>query len=113
MRWFKPLLLALPFAIAAALNVLMWLFSHDPWRGLLVTRYAFLFAMPWARLLGELPIPNPHSHVLQVLLGYALVLYIPAALYGLGLWIILRIIQGWLDLFRQSQKNPPGDQTHG
>ena len=105
MRWLKPLLLALPFAFAAALNYLLWAADHYHWRGrLIVTHYAFLFGTPWARLLGELPIPNPRSHFLQLLLGYSLVLWIPAALYCACVWIILRIVQGWLDLFRLSQK---------
>jgi len=105
MRWLKPLLLALPFALAAALNVLLWASDHYHWRILLITHYAFLFGTPWGHLLGELPIPNPRSHFLQLLLGYSLVLWVPAALYCACLWIALRIALGWVDLFRQRKND--------
>jgi len=111
MRVLKPLLLALPFAFAAGLNYLMWAADRYHWRGrLIVTHYVFLFGTLWARLLGELPIPNPRSHFLQLVLGYALVLWIPAALYCACLWMLLRIAQGWIDLFQRSKKDGSADQ---
>ena len=106
-RWHKRLLLAFPFAVAGALNVLMWTSDRYHWPGLRMTYYAFLFAMPWARLLGEIWLPNPRSHILQLLLGYVMVLWIPAALYYFCLWIIVRVIQGWVALFAKRQDNEP------
>lgn len=102
MRWLKAPLLALPFAMAATLNILMWAYDYHRWPGAYVFRYVFLFALPWARLLGEMPIPNPRSHILQVLLGYGLALWIPATLYCVCVWIVLRIVQGWINLFHLS-----------
>jgi hypothetical protein len=107
MRWAKRILLPIPFVMAAVLNCLMWASDHYRWQGQHAWRYAFLFAMPWARLLGEIWVPSPRSHVFQVLLAYALVLWIPAALYCGCLWIVLRVVQGWVSLIRQAKDHTP------
>jgi hypothetical protein len=107
MRWAKRILLPIPFVIAAALNFAMWASDHYHWQGQHVWRYGFLFGLPWARVLGEIWVPNPRSHALQVLLGYALVLWIPAALYCGCLWIVLRVVQGWHALLHQAKDRTP------
>jgi hypothetical protein len=105
MRWHKAVLLACPFFIAAALNVLMVASDHYHWRTAAVARYSFLFGVPWARVLGEIPMPNPESHALQVILGYGIVLWIPAALYSLCLWILYRSVHSWIRLFQADKKS--------
>jgi hypothetical protein len=112
MRWAKRILLPIPFVIAAALNVAMWASDRYHWHGQHVWRYAFLFGMPWARLLGEIWVPNPRSHVLQVFLGYALVLWIPAAFYSGCVWIVLRIVQGWVTLVAKSKERIPPSSSN-
>jgi hypothetical protein len=104
-RWLKARLLAFPFAIAGALNLLMWVSDRYHWHGALVSHYAFFFGLPWARLLGEIWVPNPRSHFLQALLGYALVFWIPAALYCGCVWIVLRVIQGWITLLHAGDRH--------
>jgi hypothetical protein len=83
----KRLLLALPFGIAAVLNV--FLLGVDRQHGQHVAGYCFLFFAPWAWLLDHSWFGAVHNRWLNELLGYTLLLWIPAALYSSCIWLIL------------------------
>ncbi len=50
----------------------------------------FLFGTPWAWLLDRGWVPDYHHHSMQLLFGYAIILWIPALLYSGCLWLLLR-----------------------
>jgi hypothetical protein len=86
MSWTKRLLLALPFAIAAVLTVL--LLGVDRQHGQHVAGYCFLFGTPWAWLLDRGWFGHVRSRWGTALELYSLVLWIPAALYSSCIWLI-------------------------
>jgi len=90
MAWFRRMLLALPFAIAAALNVLMLNADRLHLRREHVAGLGFLFGTPWVWLLDRGWAPDYHHHRMQLLFGYAIILWIPALLYSSCLWFLLR-----------------------
>jgi hypothetical protein len=105
MVWLKRFLIALPFAIAAVLNVLviatdrlhLYLYRQH------VVGYGFLFATPWAWLLDHPSwFRNVHNRPLMALLGYTFFLWIPAALYSGCLWLLFFIFR-----FRRSADSNP------
>ena len=84
MAWLRRILLAVPFATAGVLNVLMLYADRLHLRSQLVAGYCFLFGAPWAWLLDRGWVhPDYHHHRTQLLLGYAIVLWIPALLYSI------------------------------
>ena len=87
MAWTKRLLLALPFAIAAALNVLSLAADRLHLRREHVAGYGFLFFTPWAWLLDHGWLPHVHSRWMMALVGYLVILWIPAALYSCCIWL--------------------------
>jgi hypothetical protein len=89
MRWLKRLLLAAPFAVAALLNILLLGVDRFHLRREHVAGYCFLFGAPWAWLLDWGWLPHSHSGWLRILFGYALILWIPAALYFACVWLLL------------------------
>jgi hypothetical protein len=96
MTTLKRLLLCLPFAIAVFLNVLMLLADGLQLPHEQVVGYGFAFAAPWNWLLDFLFSSRTlgRGHLWQrELEGYAIFLWIPAALYSLSLWIVLRIFR--------------------
>jgi hypothetical protein len=98
MVWTKRFFLALPFAIAAVLNVLMIAADRLHWhREQHIAGYGFLFATPWAWLidfiwfgfLDHIWRGNVHSNWITALMGYVAILWIPAALYSTCLWLLI------------------------
>jgi hypothetical protein len=93
MGWAGRLLVGLPVGIAAVLNVLMvaadrlHLYRHR------IAGYGFLFAMPWSGLLDRGWFGNLHTRWLQALIGYGVILWIPAVLYSVCLWLVVLSIR--------------------
>ena len=88
MAWFRRVLLTLPFAIAAVLNVLMLNADRFHIRGQHIAGYCFLFGALWAWLLDRGWVSDYHHHRMQLLFGYAIILWIPALLYSGCLWLL-------------------------
>jgi len=90
MIWLKRLLLAFPFAVAAAMTVLMTGTDRFHLRREHVAGFAFLFGVPWGWLLDHDWFGNVHSRWAESLRSYAVILWIPALLYSACLWLLLR-----------------------
>jgi len=88
MPWIRRFLITLPFAIAAVLNVLLIAADRLNLNRQHVAGYGFLFATPWGWLLDRGWFPHIHNRPLMALIGYALFLWIPAALYSGCLWLL-------------------------
>jgi len=88
MDWARRLLLGLPMAIGAVLNVLMVVADRFHLHRERIAGYGFLFATPWAWLLDRGWFGNLHNRWLQALIGYAVILWIPAMLYSVCLWLV-------------------------
>jgi hypothetical protein len=84
--------LALPFAVAGLLNVLVNIARPLHWRSEHIAGYAFLFYTPWAWLLDRDWFGNVHSRWVESLLTYAVLLWIPALLYSACLWLVMRVL---------------------
>src|SRR5260370_40773752 len=90
MVWTKRFFLALPFAIAAVLNVLMLVADRLHIRSEHIAGYGFLFGTPWAwlidyiwfGLLDHIRRGTIHSYALTASMGYVAILWIPALLYS-------------------------------
>jgi len=90
MSWAKRLLVASPFVMALTLNILGVVAVNRPhWHREQIARYDFLFVTPWAWLLDHDLFGNAHNRWLAALIGYAIILWIPAALYSGCLWLLL------------------------
>jgi hypothetical protein len=84
---------AFPFAVAGVLNMLV-IMPHPPfnWRAERIAGYGFAFGAPWAWLLdhvwlwGWLDAYRPVDTVVT----YMTVLWIPAMLYALCIWLAVR-----------------------
>ncbi len=85
----RRLLVASPFAIAFVLNVLMLAADRLYWRRERIAGYGFLFARPWGWVLDRNWFGNVHNRWLAALIGYAVILWIPALLYSGCLWLLL------------------------
>lgn len=92
MIWVRRILLAVPFAIATILTVLIASAKSLHLRPERVAGYGFLFGAPWAWLLDHNWAGNPHSRWLQSLIAYAVILWIPAMLYFGCLWLLLQLL---------------------
>jgi hypothetical protein len=104
MAWFRRILLTLPFAIAAVLNVLMLNADRLNLRREHVAGFGFLFGTPWAWLLDRGWVPDYHHHGMQLLFGYAIILWIPALLYSGCLWLLLRGLAQLTNVGRPARK---------
>jgi hypothetical protein len=80
--------MATPFAIAGVLTVLVFNLDRLHLYRERIIGYGFLFAAPWAWLLDLLWIPNVHSGCKGELLGCVILLWIPAALYSVCVWLL-------------------------
>jgi hypothetical protein len=89
--WARRILVAAPFAVATVLTVLMGFADQLHLRSERVAGYGFLFATPWAWLLDHIPEPIVHTRWLRSLIGYAIILWIPAVLYSACLWGLWRL----------------------
>jgi hypothetical protein len=94
--WANRLLVAIPFAIAALLNALMVGVEHLHLRLDYIARYGFVFSGPWVWLEGITDITN-HVNVqngwLRGFLAYVTLLWIPAVLYAVCVWLLLVILR--------------------
>jgi hypothetical protein len=89
MLWIRRFLITLPLAIAAVLNVLVIAADRLHLHREHIAGFGFLFATPWAWLLDHPSwFGNVHNRSLMALIGYALFLWIPAALYSGCLWLL-------------------------
>jgi len=88
MKWFKRTLLTIPFAVAALLNILSLAAVQLRLDSEHIGSHIFLFAAPWSWLLDLFWIPDRHHLRLQVLFGYAILLWIPAMLYSTCIWLL-------------------------
>ncbi len=95
MIWTKRILLALPFAAAAALTVLINVADRLHLRREHIAGYGFLFARPWACLLDRGWFGDVRSRWAQEFIAYAVILWIPALLYSGCLWLLLRGFGFW------------------
>ena len=92
MTWRGRLILAIPFIIAATLNVLGIIARPLHWRVEHIGHYTLLFFVPWAWLLDQGWIPEFQNRWLGRVEDYLVVLWIPAALYSGSLWLLMRVI---------------------
>ena len=102
--WTKRSLIAVPIAIAALLNALMVGVEHLHLRLGYIARYGFVFSGPWAWLANFADITNRLNVQNQWLRGfifYVALLWIPAVLYSVCLWLLLVILgiamRSWLN----------------
>jgi hypothetical protein len=89
------LLIAIPLEVAGLLNVLMvgveYLHLHLDY----IARYGFIFAGPWGRFVDIADITNRVSvqnEWLRGLISYVALLWIPAVLYSVCVWLLLAVI---------------------
>src|SRR4029077_11604778 len=87
----RRLVLGFPFAVAAASNVLVNIARPLHWRSEHVAGYCFLFATPWAWLLDRGWFGPFENRWLDTLMGYLILIWIPALLYSGCLWLLLRV----------------------
>ena len=92
----KRLLIATPFVIATLLNVLMVAVErfHFPLEH--IAAYGFVFGTPWAWLLNSTGLSNlldVNNRWLGRSIGYAVILWIPALLYSLSVWLLLVVFR--------------------
>jgi hypothetical protein len=92
MTWLRRILLALPFAAATVLTVLISSSDRFHLRSERIAGFGFLFATPWAWLLDHDWFGSVHSRWVESLITYAVVLWIPALLYFACLWLLLRVL---------------------
>lgn len=106
MHWTRRLFVALPLAIATALNVLMVAANKLHLHREHIVGYGFLFALPWAWVLDAgwfgSALGRVHTLWMQSLVGYAIILWIPALLYSLCLWFLFA---GLRVAFQKSRSN--------
>ena len=88
MVWTKRFLLALPFAIAAVLNVFLLIADRFHLRSEHIAGYGFLFGTPWAWLLDRGWFGHVRTRWMMALEVYSVVLWIPAALYSCCIWLV-------------------------
>lgn len=93
--WTNRLLIALPFAIAALLNALMVGIEHLHLRLDYVARYWFVFSGPWMWLVDVVNIAD-HVNIgnpwLRGFISYVALLWIPAVLYAVCVWLLLVVL---------------------
>jgi hypothetical protein len=100
MIWAKRFFLVVPFAIAAVLNVLSLIAHRLDFRPEQIAKYGFLFSAPWGRLVDDIWFglldrvwTGTRSHWLYVLLGYVTILWIPAILYSICVWVFFYVFK--------------------
>jgi hypothetical protein len=104
MVWTKRFLLALPFAIAAVLNVFLLIADRFHLRSEHIAGYGFLFGTPWAWLLDRGWFGHVRTRWMMALEVYSVVLWIPAALYSCCIWLVF----AGLKMISRRHSNPPG-----
>jgi hypothetical protein len=92
MTWVRRTLLALPVSVAALLTLLASLCRPLHLECQRIGGYCFLFGTPWSWLLDRGWFDNTHSRWVEVLIGGAVILWIPALLYSGCLWLLLYVL---------------------
>jgi hypothetical protein len=93
--WTNRLLIAVPFAIAALLNALMVGVEHLHLRLDYIARYGFVFSEPWIWLVNVADITNRlnvQNRWLGGFITYVALLWIPAVLYSVCVWLLLLVL---------------------
>jgi hypothetical protein len=94
--WTNRLLVAVPFAIAALLNAVMLGVEHLHLRLAYIARYGFVFPGPWvwtgnfADITNRL---NVQNRWLGGFIWYVALLWIPALLYSVCVWLLLVVLR--------------------
>jgi hypothetical protein len=90
MVWKTRLLFVLPLVAAGLLNIVAVFEDQFHLNREHVAGYIFLFFTPWAWLLERSWFPNVQSGWAHALIGYVVLLWIPAFLYSGTIWLLLR-----------------------
>jgi hypothetical protein len=96
LTWTRRILLVLPFVTAGVLTFLIGFADRLHLRSERFAGYGFLFGIPWAWLVDRGWFEHVHSRFAQSLVGYAVVLWIPAILYSACLWLLLWPLGYWV-----------------
>ena len=94
--WTTRLLVSVPFAIAALLNAVMLGVEHLHLRLEYIARYGFTFLGPWAWFVDFADITdrlNVQNRWLGGFIWYVALLWIPALLYSVCVWLLLVILR--------------------
>ena len=91
--WANRLLVAIPFGIAALLNAVMVGVEHLHLRLDYIARYGFVFSGPWVWLESIDTTNHVKNGWLREFLDYVILLWIPAALYAICVWLLLVILR--------------------
>ena len=89
----RRMLLAVPFATATVLTVLISFSDRLHLRSERIAGYGFAFGTPWGWLLDHDWFGHIHSRWVESLITYAVLLWIPALLYSACLWLLLRVLE--------------------
>jgi hypothetical protein len=90
------LLVAVPFAIAALLNAVMLGVEHLHLHLNYIARYGFVFSGPWVWLVNVADITNRlniQDRWLGGFITYVALLWIPAVLYSVCVWLVLVVLR--------------------
>jgi hypothetical protein len=90
--WTNRLLIAVPLAIAALLNAVMLGVEHLHLRLSHIANYGFLFPGPWVWLVNVADVANRlnvQNRWLAGFIGYVVLLWVPAVLYSVCVWLLL------------------------
>ena len=86
---FKRVLLGLPFVVAALLTLAGAMVDRFHLSREHVAGYLFLFAAPWAWLVDNGWLGTVQNRWIDSAITYALLLWIPALLYSICLWLLI------------------------
>jgi hypothetical protein len=89
MTWRGRIVLGIPFAIAATLNLLAFTARPLHWNVERIGGYCFLFGMPWLWLLDNGWIGSVSSKWLETVIAYSIILWVPALLHSACLWLVI------------------------
>src|SRR6266478_3079915 len=93
--WVRRVILAIPFAVAGLLTVLVNISRPLHWRSEHIAGYCFLFATPWGWLLDRGWFGGVNSRWLNILLAHVVLLWGPALLHSGCLWLLFRALRFW------------------
>ena len=94
--WTNRLLVAVPFAIAALLNAIMLGVEHFHLRLEYIARYWIVFSGPWTWFVNSADITNRlnvQNRWLGGFIWYVALLWIPALLYSVCVWLLLVVLR--------------------
>lgn len=100
----RRLVIASPFAVASVLNLVSLVTHRLHWNPQHIAGYGFLFAAPWGWLIDGLFV-SVHNRWLTALYGYTVMLWVPAVLYAVCLWLLLTGIQVFAIRLKRAAKS--------